>query len=69
MSALQEFQILSGDLCAHLYTKDYNKEKINSLIDELNAQPYKAELFVRKQASTNFFINRDCLLHLLQHFK
>ncbi|CAH0715508.1 unnamed protein product, partial [Brenthis ino] len=49
MSASQQFQILSGDLCSNLYIKDYNKEKINSLIDELNAQPYKAELFVRKQ--------------------
>lgn len=53
MSASQQFQILSGDLCSNLYIKDYNKEKINSLIDELNAQPYKAELFVRKQASAS----------------
>ncbi|XP_023946380.1 HEAT repeat-containing protein 6 [Bicyclus anynana] len=49
MSISQQFAVLSGELCSHLYVKDYNKEAINSLIDELNAKPYKAELFVGKQ--------------------
>ncbi|XP_045773429.1 HEAT repeat-containing protein 6 isoform X1 [Maniola jurtina] len=49
MSVSQQFALHSGELCSHLYVKDYNKETINSLINELNAKPYKAELFVGKQ--------------------
>ncbi|XP_028176593.1 HEAT repeat-containing protein 6 [Ostrinia furnacalis] len=45
----QSFSLICGDLCNQLYVKEYNKSKVNSLIDELNAQPYKGELFVRKQ--------------------
>lgn len=51
MSLSQQFVTLSSELCSHLYVKNYNKETINSLIDELNAKPYKAELFVGKQVS------------------
>nr|XP_026499699.1 HEAT repeat-containing protein 6 isoform X1 [Vanessa tameamea]XP_026499700.1 HEAT repeat-containing protein 6 isoform X1 [Vanessa tameamea]XP_026499701.1 HEAT repeat-containing protein 6 isoform X2 [Vanessa tameamea] len=61
MSLSQQFLILSGELCSHLYVKNYNKEKINSLIDELNAKPYKAELFVGKQDAaalvTSLYVN------------
>ncbi|CAH2246737.1 jg8801 [Pararge aegeria aegeria] len=52
MSASQQFAVLSVELSSHLQVKDYNKEAINSLIDELNAKPYKAELFVGKQDAT-----------------
>lgn len=43
--------MLCGELCNILYVKNFNKIKVNSLIDELNAQPYKADLFVRKNVS------------------
>ncbi|XP_072949286.1 HEAT repeat-containing protein 6 [Epargyreus clarus] len=45
----EHFTLISGELSSLLCEKDYNKGKINSLIDELNAQTYKAELFIRKQ--------------------
>ncbi|CAH0398322.1 unnamed protein product [Chilo suppressalis] len=49
----QSFSLLSGELCNLLYAKEHNQSKINMLIDELNAQPYKYGLFVRKHdAST-----------------
>ncbi|XP_026761719.2 HEAT repeat-containing protein 6 [Galleria mellonella] len=44
----QKFSIICGDLCNLLYAKDYDKATVNSLIDELNSKPYKAQLFVRK---------------------
>ncbi|XP_075977882.1 HEAT repeat-containing protein 6 [Anticarsia gemmatalis] len=44
----QNFSVLCGEICNLLYLKEYNKEKVNTLIDELNAKPYKVELFVRK---------------------
>lgn len=47
----QTFSVLCGELCNLLYIKEYDKEKVNSLIDELNAKPYKVELFVRKHVS------------------
>ncbi|KAH9644896.1 hypothetical protein HF086_007984 [Spodoptera exigua] len=42
------FSLISGELCNLLYLKEYNKEIVNKLIDDLNAKPYKAEIFVRK---------------------
>lgn len=45
------FSTICGELCNELYIKEYNKGKLNSLIDELNAKPYKGELFVRKHVS------------------
>lgn len=42
------FSLLCGDLCNVLYMKDYDKSRINSIIDELNTIPYNAELFVSK---------------------
>ncbi|KAJ2949139.1 hypothetical protein O0L34_g6080 [Tuta absoluta] len=48
----QQFSVICGELCNLLYVKDYNKSKINSLIDELNTKPYKTELFVRKPDGT-----------------
>lgn len=44
----QNFSTICGELCNLLYLKDYNKEKVNTLVDELNAMPFKVELFVRK---------------------
>ncbi|XP_050350439.1 HEAT repeat-containing protein 6 [Nymphalis io] len=61
MSLSQQFLMLSGELCSHLYVKDYNKEKINSLIDELNSKPYKTDLFVGKHDAaalvTSLYVN------------
>ncbi|XP_046965630.1 HEAT repeat-containing protein 6 isoform X1 [Vanessa cardui] len=61
MSLSHQFLTLSAELCSHLYVKNYNKEKINSLIDELNSKPYKAELFVGKQDAaalvTSLYVN------------
>lgn len=48
---MTSFSIISSELCNELYVKEYNKSKLNSLIDELNAKPYKGELFVRKHVS------------------
>ncbi|XP_035439500.2 HEAT repeat-containing protein 6 [Spodoptera frugiperda] len=42
------FSLISGELCNLLYLKEYNKEDVNKLIDDLNSKPYKAEIFVRK---------------------
>lgn len=47
-SHCQSFSLLCEELCNLLYLKEYNKDKVNSLIDELNARPFKAELFARK---------------------
>ncbi|KAJ8722117.1 hypothetical protein PYW08_004519 [Mythimna loreyi] len=44
----QSFSVISGELCNLVYLKDFNKDKFNKLVDELNAKPYKVELFVRK---------------------
>ncbi|KAM3965313.1 HEAT repeat-containing protein 6 [Aphomia sociella] len=44
----QNFSIICGDLCNLLYVKEYDKTRVNSLIDELNSKPYKSHLFVRK---------------------
>ncbi|CAG9786769.1 unnamed protein product [Diatraea saccharalis] len=52
----QSFSFLCGELCNLLYVKDYNKSKINSLIDELNAKPYKGELFVSKHDASTLII-------------
>lgn len=57
MSTPQRFALLSTDLCNNIYIKEYNKGTINSLIDELNAMPYKSELFVSKQVSMFFYLN------------
>lgn len=56
-SLSHSFSLICGELCNLLYVKEYNKVQINSLIDELNAKPYKAEFFVRKHVSF-----RLCLL-------
>ncbi|CAB3261513.1 unnamed protein product [Arctia plantaginis] len=56
----QSFSVLCGELCNLLYIKEYDKEKVNSLIDELNAKPYKVELFVRKHDATTL-ITALCL--------
>ncbi|XP_059052046.1 HEAT repeat-containing protein 6 [Achroia grisella] len=48
----QNFSIICGDLCNILYVKEYDKSTVNSLIDELNSKPYKAQLFVRKHDAT-----------------
>lgn len=45
----RNFSVITGELCNLLYKKVYDRERINLLIDELNAKPYKAELFVKKQ--------------------
>ncbi|KAL0838793.1 hypothetical protein ABMA28_016835 [Loxostege sticticalis] len=37
----QSFSLVCGELCHQLYIKEYNKAKVNSIIDELNAKPYK----------------------------
>lgn len=47
----QNFSLICGELCNLLYLKEYNKAKVNSLIDELNAKPYKGQLFVHKRVS------------------
>lgn len=72
MSVSRQFAILTGELCSFLYVKDYNKDAINSLIDELNAKPFKSELFVGKQVSlkvfnicTIYLKNNACILFLL----
>ncbi|XP_049873203.1 HEAT repeat-containing protein 6 [Pectinophora gossypiella] len=51
-SLSQNFSIICGELCNLLYVKDYSKAQVNSLIDELNSKPYKAEFFVRKHDAT-----------------
>ncbi|XP_028039412.1 HEAT repeat-containing protein 6-like isoform X2 [Bombyx mandarina] len=48
----ENYSRLCGELCNLLYLKNYNKEKINQLIDELNSKPFKAEIFVRKNDAT-----------------
>lgn len=48
-----QFSVLSGQLCNLLYLKNYDKEKVNSLLDELNAIPYNTEIFVYHNVSTN----------------
>ncbi|XP_053609751.1 HEAT repeat-containing protein 6 [Plodia interpunctella] len=48
----QNFSLICGELCNLLYTKEYNKSNVNSLLDELNSKPYKGYLFVRKQDAT-----------------
>lgn len=53
----QSFSLVCGELCNQLYIKEYNKAKVNSIIDELNAKPYKVELFVRKQVSFVGYVN------------
>lgn len=45
------FSLISGEICNLLYLKEYNKEDVNKLIDDLNSKPYKAEIFVRKHVS------------------
>lgn len=50
-SLSQNFSLICGELCNLLYVKDYKKADINSLIDELNTRPFKAEFFVRKHVS------------------
>lgn len=50
-SLSQHFSLICGELCNLLYVKDYKKADINSLIDELNTKPFKAEFFVRKHVS------------------
>ena len=47
----QSFSAISGELCNLVYLKEYNKDKFNKLVDELNSKPYKVELFVRKHVS------------------
>lgn len=47
----QNFALISGELSNVLYNRDFNKALVNTLIDELNSKPFKAELFVRKQVS------------------
>ncbi|XP_047029951.1 HEAT repeat-containing protein 6 [Helicoverpa zea] len=44
----QSFSTICGELCNLLYLKEFSREKANKLIDELNAKPYKVDLFVRK---------------------
>lgn len=52
----ENYSRLCGELCNLLYLKNYNKEKINQLIDELNSKPFKAEIFVRKHVSMSYTI-------------
>lgn len=60
-SLSHNFSLICGELCNLLYVKEYNKAKINSLIDDLNAKPYKAEFFVRKHVSLGYVVesNKD----------
>ncbi|XP_045498148.1 HEAT repeat-containing protein 6 [Colias croceus] len=56
----KSFSLLSEELCSILYGKEKNSGKINSLIDELNALPYKAELFLKRNDITSL-LNVLCL--------
>ncbi|CAK1580315.1 unnamed protein product [Parnassius mnemosyne] len=47
-SPSERFSKLSEELCSLLSVKLRSKENLNVVIDELNALPYKAELFIRK---------------------
>lgn len=49
----RRFSMLTENLCSILSVKGHSKESINSLIDELNALPYKSQLFIRKHVSSN----------------
>lgn len=44
----QNFILLLKEICNLLYSKNYDKDRANILIDELIAKPYHSELFVRK---------------------
>lgn len=55
----QSFSLLGGELCNLLYLKEYSKEKVNALIDDLNSKPYKVELFVRKHVSVLGYITEE----------
>ncbi|XP_041979377.1 HEAT repeat-containing protein 6 isoform X1 [Aricia agestis] len=56
MNLSQQFSMISTELCNNLYVKGYNKLAVNSLIDELNAKPYKSELFVSIQDANPLII-------------
>ncbi|KAL0883107.1 hypothetical protein ABMA27_016568 [Loxostege sticticalis] len=53
----QSFSLVCGELCNQLYIKEYNKAKVNSIIDELNAKPYKVELFDATTLVTALCVN------------